>query len=67
MSIVFSASVQLECGLKAYCVGDRILCDSMCVISCLFISVSSSLARIGRREIGRKLAGFFFCFSYIML
>ena len=48
-----SARVVFELGLKAYCVGDMILCFVRCSIICLLIRVSSSLAIIGSREMGR--------------
>ena len=53
LMIVCSASVVFECGLKAYCVGEIMLCVSRCVISCLFMIVSSILPIMGSSEIGR--------------
>lgn len=50
--IVCSASVVLELGLKAYCVGEMILCLVRCSMIWLLIRVSMSLAMMGRREIG---------------
>jgi hypothetical protein len=52
LMIVWSASVVLEFGRKANCVGDMILCFVRCMIW-LFMSVSKILAMIGRREMGR--------------
>ena len=51
--IVCNASVVLELGLKAYCVGDMRLCFVRCSMSWLLINVSSSFAMVGRREMGR--------------
>ena len=50
--IVCSASVVLECGLKAYWVGDIMLWSMRWLISWLFIRVSRSFAIIGNSEIG---------------
>ena len=50
--MVCRASVQLECGLNAYCVGEMMLWFSRCCISCWLIIVSSSFAMIGSRDIG---------------
>jgi hypothetical protein len=51
--IVCSASVVLELGLNAYCVGDMRLCSMRWSMSWLLIIVSSSFAMMGRREMGR--------------
>ena len=48
-----SARVVLEWGLKAYCVGEIRLCSSRCFISWSFMMVSSSLAMMGSRDMGR--------------
>ena len=51
--IVCNASVVLEFGLKAYCVGDIKLCLVRCFMSWSLMIVSKSFAMIGRREMGR--------------
>ena len=51
--MVCSASVVLELGLNAYCVGEMMFCVVRCFMSWLLMSVSNSLARIGSREMGR--------------
>lgn len=50
--IVCSASVQFECGLNAYCVGEMMSCLVRWFMSCWLIMVSSSFAIIGSRDIG---------------
>ena len=50
--MVCNASVVLEFGLKAYCVGEMMLLEVRWFISCLLMMVSRTLAIIGRREIG---------------
>ena len=50
--MVCSASVQFECGLNAYCVGEMMSCWIRWVMSCWLMMVSSSFAMIGRRDIG---------------
>ena len=50
--MVWSARVVLELGLNAYCVGEMMLCFVRCVMSWLLMSVSRSLAMMGRREMG---------------
>lgn len=51
--MVCSASVVLEFGLKAYCVGEMMSLFIRCVMICLLVMVSSILPMIGRSEIGR--------------
>ena len=51
--MVWSASVVLELGLKAYCVGEMILCLVRWFISCLFMMVSNTFAIIGSNDMGR--------------
>ena len=51
--MVWSASVVLELGLKAYCVGEMTSWVVRCAIIWLFMSVSKILAMMGRSEIGR--------------
>jgi len=53
LMIVCSASVVLEWGLNAYCVGDRMLCFRRWCMSWSLMRVSSSFAMMGSREIGR--------------
>ena len=53
LMIVCNASVVLEFGLKAYCVGEMRLCFVRCVMSWVLIMVSRTLPMIGRREMGR--------------
>ena len=53
--MVWRASVVLELGLNAYCVWEMILCSVRWSISWLLMSVSRSLAMLGRREMGRWL------------
>ena len=48
----WSVIVVLEFGLKAYVWFDRISCLRRCAISWSFISLSKTLAMIGRREMG---------------
>ena len=50
---VCSAKEQFECGRKAYCVGEIILFAVRWSIIWLLMMVSSSLAMIGRSDIGR--------------
>jgi len=42
----------LEFGLKAYCVGDGMLCFMRCAIIWLLMIVSNTLAMIGRMDMG---------------
>lgn len=51
--MVWSASVVLELGLKAYCVGEMMLCLVRWFISCLFMMVSNTFAMIGSNDMGR--------------
>ena len=51
--IVWSASVVLESGLNAYCVGDMRLCFMRWFMSWVLIIVSSSFAMMGSSEMGR--------------
>ena len=53
LRMVWSASVVLELGLKAYCVGEIMLWSRRCFMSCLLMMVSKILAMIGRSEMGR--------------
>jgi hypothetical protein len=51
--IVCSASVVLELGLNAYCVGEMMLCFVRWVMTCSFMMVSNIFAMMGSSEIGR--------------
>ena len=53
LMMVCSAIVVLELGLKAYCVGEMMLCFVMCFIIWLLMMVSKTLAMIGSKETGR--------------
>ena len=51
--MVWRARVVLELGLKAYWVGEMMLCVVRWCMIWLLSSVSNSLAMMGRREMGR--------------